>query len=110
MVRSFNRWLIFAIILIVAGGLALTMWSVQREDSLLRTDLLIQAHLLQRGIDPEYVKGLSGSESDLGTSDYRTLKDQMIQIRNYEPEIRFVHLIGQRPDGTLFFYMNSVPP
>jgi len=110
MVRNFNRWLIFAIIIIVAMGMALTMWSVQREDNLLRTDLLIQTHLLQRSISSEDVKGLTGSESDLGTSDYKILKEQMIQIRYCEPEIQFVYLMGQRPDGTVLFYMNSEPP
>jgi PAS domain S-box-containing protein len=110
MIRNFNRWLIFAIIIIVAGGMALTMWSVQREDSLLRTDLLLQTHLLQRSISSEYLKGLTGSESDLGTFDYTTLKEQMIQIRNCGPEIQFVHLMGQRPDGTVFFYMDSELP
>jgi PAS domain S-box-containing protein len=110
MVRNFNRWLIFAIIIIVAMGMALTMWSVQREDNLLRTDLLIQTHLLQRSISSENVKGLTGSESDIGTSDYKTLKEQMIQIQNYEPGIQFVYLMGQRPDGTVLFYMNSEPP
>jgi hypothetical protein len=49
MIRNFNRWLIIAIIIIVAGGMALTLWSVQREDSLQRTDLLIKTHLLQGG-------------------------------------------------------------
>ncbi len=110
MVRNFNWWLILTIIVIVAGGMALTIWSVQREDSIQRTDLLLQTHLFQRSISSEYVKDLTGSESDLKTSDYQFLKEQMIQIRYCEPKIRFVHLMGQRPDGTVFFYMDSEPP
>ncbi len=110
MTRNFNRWLILAIIVIVAGGMALTLWTVQREDRLLRTDLLTKTHLLQRGITTEYVKGLTGSESDLGSSNYLAVKNQLIQIHTRDLETRFIYLIGQRPDGTVFFYMDSEPP
>jgi PAS domain S-box-containing protein len=110
MTRNFNRWLILAIIVIVAGGMALTLWTVQREESLLRTDLLTKTHLLQRGITTEYVKGLTGSESDLGSSNYLAVKNQLIQIHTRDLETRFIYLIGQRPDGTVFFYMDSEPP
>jgi hypothetical protein len=110
MIRNFNRWLVLAIIVIVAGGMALTLWTVQREDSLLRTDLLTETHLFERGITSEYVKGLTGSESDLGSSNYLTIKNQLIQIRSRTLETRFIYLMGQRPDGTVFFYVDSEPP
>jgi PAS domain S-box-containing protein len=34
----------------------------------------------------------------------------MIQIRSTDPLIRFVYVLGQRPDGTVFFFIDSEPP
>ena len=105
MIRNFNRWLIIAIIVILASGMALTLWSVQREDNLLRTDLLMKTRHLSSDINAEQVNGLTGSESDLGSPDYVILKDQMIRFRPGDPQIQFVYLMGQRSDGTVFFYV-----
>jgi PAS domain S-box-containing protein len=110
MIRNFNRWLIIAIIVILASGMALTLWSVQREDNLLRTDLLIKTRHLSSDISAEHVKGLTGSESDLGSPDYVILKNQMIRFRAGDPQIQFVYLMGQQSDGTVFFYVDSESP
>jgi PAS domain S-box-containing protein len=110
MIRNFNRWLIIAVIVILAGGVALTLWSVQREDNLQRTDLLTKTRHLSMDLSTEYLVNLTGSESDLRSPGYVTLKDQMIQIRSSDPEIRFTYLLGQRPDSTIFFYGDSESP
>ena len=110
MIRNFKRWLIVAVIVIVASGLALTLLSVQQEDSLQRADLLTKTHLLQADINTAYVKDLTGSESDLESPYYQILKNQLIKTRSEDPEIRFVYLMGQRSDGTVFFYVDSEPP
>jgi PAS domain S-box-containing protein len=110
MIRNFNRWLIVALIVILVSGLALTLWTVQREDSLQRTDLLIKTHHLSSDISKEYVNGLTGSESDLRSPYYVILKDQMIRFRTGDPQIKFVYLMGQRSDGTVFFYVDSESP
>ena len=34
----------------------------------------------------------------------------MMQIRSGDTDIRFAYLLGQRPDGTVFFYVDSEPP
>jgi PAS domain S-box-containing protein len=110
MIRNFNRWLIVAIIVIFASGMALTLWTIQREDNLMRTDLLVKTHHLQRDISTEYIKELTGSESDPGSPGYTILKDQMLRLQSYETEIRSLQLIGQRLDETVFFYMDSELP
>ena len=110
MIRNLNRWLIIAIIVIIASGMALTLWTIQREDTLLRTDLLIKTRHLSSDISTEHVKGLTGSESDLGSSDYVILKDQMMRFRAGDLQIQFVYLMGQRSDGTVFFFVDSESP
>ena len=110
MIHNFKRWLIIAVIVILVSGLALTSWTIQREDSLHRADLLTKTHLLEGDISSEYVKGLTGSESDLGSPEYQILKNQLIRTRSVDPGIRFIYLMGQRSDGTVFFYLDSEPP
>jgi hypothetical protein len=56
---SVNRLLIIAVILILARGLALTLWTVRREDNFLRDDLLAKTSSLERGISPGQVNALS---------------------------------------------------
>jgi PAS domain S-box-containing protein len=109
-IRNLKRWLIIAVIVIVVSGLALTLWTVQQEDNLQRSDLLTKTHLLQADISTAYVKGLTGSDSDIGSPYYQILKNQLIETRSEDPEIRFLYLMGQRSDGTVFFYVDSEPP
>ncbi|MFY9800620.1 MAG: PAS domain-containing sensor histidine kinase [Methanoregula sp.] len=110
MIRSFNRWLIIAVILILASGLALTVWTVQREDNLLRDNLLAKTSSLERGISPGQVNLLTGTEADLVSPEYQALKRQLTLMRSSNPEIRFIYLMGQKPDGTVFFFVDSEPP
>jgi hypothetical protein len=110
MIRNLNKWLIIAIIAILASGMVLTLWTVQREENLLRTDLLTETRLLQGSISTEQVKALTGTEADLLSPDYQALKRQMVQVHSADPQIRFVYILGKRPDGTVFFLIDSEPP
>ncbi len=110
MIRKLNRWLIIAIIVIIASGMVLTLWSVQREENLLRADLLAKTRLLQGEISPEYLNGLTGTETDLVSPDYHALKRELTQLQSSNSQIRFIYLMGQKPDGMVFFFIDSEPP
>ena len=110
MIRNVNRWLIIAIIVILASGMLLTLWTAQREDSQLREDLLTKTRFVQSGISPGNVLALTGSEADLESPDYTALKEELIKIRSDDPLIRFVYLMRQRPDGTVIFLVDSERP
>jgi hypothetical protein len=88
MIRNLNKWLIIAIIAILTSGMVLTLWTIQREDTLLRADLLTKTRLMQGGIDTGHVKALTGTEADLVSPDYQALKGQMIQVQSADPQIR----------------------
>jgi PAS domain S-box-containing protein len=105
-----NRWLIIAIIVILASGIALTLWTAQREDSRLREELLTKTRLVQSTISPGHVLALTGSDTDLVSTDYTALKEELLKIRATDPSIRFIYLMRQRPDGTVFFLIDSEPP
>ena len=110
MTRTFDRWLILGIIIILAGGIALISWTAQNEDIRLREALLTEARLAGTGIDATHVAALHGSGSDLTSPDYQALKAQMAGFRDADPDIRFTYLIGRRADGTYFFFVDSEPP
>ena len=110
MIRNLNKWLIIAIFAIIVSGMVLTLWTVQQEENFLREELLTKTRLIQGSVSPGLVKVLQGTDADLVSPDYQALKDQMIQLRSTDPLIRFVYVLGQRPDGTVFFFIDSEPP
>jgi len=110
MIRNVKRWLIIAIIVIVASGIALTLWTAQHEDRLLREELLIKTRLVQSGVSTGYIQKLTGSDSDLVLPDYTALKDELIRVRSADPLVRFVYIMGQQADGKIFFFADSEPP
>ena len=110
MMRNLNKWLIIAIIAILASGMVLTLWTVQQEEKLLRADLLSKTHLIQGGVSSGHVKALTGTEADLVSADYQALKEHLMQVKSTDPLIRFVYVLGQQPDGTVIFFIDSEPP
>jgi PAS domain S-box-containing protein len=105
-----NRWLIVAVIIILASGCVLTLWAAKSEDSRLRRQLLTETSLAGQGLTTENIAALSGSEADLASPEYLQLKEQMAGIRAADPLIRFAYLMGQRPDGTVFIMVDSEDP
>jgi PAS domain S-box-containing protein len=107
---NLNRWLIIAVVIILASGGVLTLWAARSEDSHLRRQLLTETSLAGQGIPSENIAALNGSEADLASPEYLQLKEQMAGIRATDPLIRFAYLMGQRADGTVFFIVDSEDP
>ena len=97
-----------AILLIT--GTALTLWTAEREDRTMREQLLIKTSLATVGIIPSEVAALNGSADDLNSPSYQSVKKQLVEYRTTDPNIRFTYLIGRRPDGMYFFFVDSEPP
>ena len=74
----------------------------------MRLELLQQARLAARGIPVETIAQLSGSENDVGTFPYERLKVLLGEIRGAKPNCRFLYLMGRKPDGRVFFYVDSL--
>lgn len=107
---KFNAPLLAVIVVLLAAGMALTGWVFRLEDRRMREDFLIRARILKSMIDPQRILRLSGSEADLQTATYQRLKEQLSLARSSSPECRFTYLMGRRPDGQVFFFMDSEPP
>jgi PAS domain S-box-containing protein len=110
MTRSSDRWLIIGVILILAGGIALNLWMAQKEDSSLREDLLAKTRLVKVSFSAEEIKALNGTPEDLSGPAYFAVKNQLMTVRFADPPIRFIYLMGQRPDGTVVILADSEPP
>jgi PAS domain S-box-containing protein len=87
----------------------LTIWSVQQQEYRLRADLITKTHIIQGGISTGQITAMTGTEADLHSPGYRVLKAQMMHVHSADPLIRFIYLMGQQPDGTVFFLIDSEP-
>ncbi|MDD1716407.1 MAG: hypothetical protein LUQ01_05355, partial [Methanolinea sp.] len=110
MTLSYDRWVIIGLIVIVLGGIATTAWTVQNEDSRLRQELLTKSRLVEEGLNPDLVMGLTGTDADLSSPEYLALKEELIRVRAADPAIRFLYYLGQRPDGAVVFLIDSETP
>lgn len=84
-------------------------WTAKRADLQMRGDLLQQANLVASAVDTEHVATLSGTEADLAAPDFIRLKDRLARARKVNPKCRFLYLLGQKRDGTIFFSLDTEP-
>jgi PAS domain S-box-containing protein len=91
------------------GGVA--TWRTARvADRELRARLLTEASMVAQAVKAERVLPLTGSEADLTSAEYQRLKEQLMRIRSVKPACRFIYLMGQRSDKSIFFFVDSEPP
>lgn len=107
--KTFNRWLLLLVPVVVASGLLLGLWQIRQRDRELRDDLLAQARRVARGISVLSIQSLSGTEADLTSPLYERLKQRLSVIRRSCERDRFVYLLGRKPDGTVFLMVDSEP-
>jgi hypothetical protein len=94
--------------LLAAGGLFI-LWTTHRVDRQMRGEIYLQAQMVAQAVDIANVTALSGAENDLASRDYRRVKEQLTMIRQVAPKCRFIYLMGRRPDGKIFFFVDSEP-
>jgi PAS domain S-box-containing protein len=110
MIKKSDHWLIIAVFLILAGGIALTGWTPQETDSAQRAKLIIENRMVQRSLNAGQVTALNGSAADLATPAYQALKEQMIRMQAADPLIRHMYLARQQPDGLVIILVDSESP
>ena len=94
---------------VLVAGLLIVWWTVISLDGQMRLELLDEAHLATSFIDFDAIKNLSGQEADLNTANYQTVKRLLTSIHAADSDFRFIYLLGRRPDGEVFFYIDSEP-
>ncbi|MEI6841683.1 MAG: hypothetical protein WCK53_10470, partial [Methanomicrobiales archaeon] len=103
MKREITWWQVIALVILIAGVL-LTIWSAQQQDQSMRRDLLIKTNIAKTGVSTGQIEALNGSVAEITSPEYQALKAQLEKMRAADPSIRFAYLVGQRPDGEIFFY------
>ena len=82
---SLIRGLIVLLVIILSSGAIATIWMAGNEDFTLRKETLIDADLAATGIDPGQLSLLKGSEEDLNSEAYQSLKKLMRAILPHDP-------------------------
>jgi signal transduction histidine kinase len=99
--------------LVAAAALAavsvFAWWTAKRADLQMRGELLQQAMLVAVSIDTEYVATLSGTKADTDAPGFVQVRERLFQARKVNPKCRFLYLLGQKRDGTVFFSLDSEP-
>ena len=94
---------------VLAAGACLTWWIVSRADREMRAGLLQETQMAAQAVSVERLESLSGTEADLTSPVYQRLKEQLVTARSTNPLCRFIYLLGRKPDGSLFFFVDSEP-
>ena len=102
-----RRWFFILLLLAAVGLFAWRM--VARADRNLRADLLQQSLAVARTLNLGQITALTGSPVDLEIPAYRQLKEHLIALRSTLQQCRFLYLMDQKPDGTIFFLVDSEP-
>lgn len=107
-----NRFLaiqfVVAAALLLVGGLY-TWWEIGVADRQMCTTLLDRTRLMAEAVNPERLTALSGTAEDLDKPEYLRIKRQLSLLKQDNADIRFIYLMGSRPDGAIFFFADSEP-
>jgi PAS domain S-box-containing protein len=71
--------------------------------------LLRDAQTIAAALDSEKLNSLAGNETDLDNLDFQRLRRQLTSIGGTFPDVRYVYLMGEAENGSIFFYVDSEP-
>ncbi|ASB49594.1 PAS domain-containing protein [Alkalitalea saponilacus] len=92
-------WMMIFIIIILLISVLTTLKLADNIENEMRSRFLYEAERFSSSITTSYLESLSGSEADTLLHTYQRLKSQLKSLRNVDPNIRFIYLLGQKRDG-----------
>lgn len=98
-----------AMVLIIAVGVAGSIFAGISEYRHLRDSLLGRAAVVADALLPEDIMQLQGSSSDVTNPAYTRIKLRLEQIISHTHDIRFVYLLGQRDNNVIFLADSELP-
>lgn len=88
-------------------GIGASIYVYSAVDSSGRVHILDRTATIATAVSSEDIAALEGSEADLGTPTYERMKSFLMRMRAVNHDARFLYLIGEHPNGELFFYADS---
>ncbi|HEV7121393.1 MAG TPA: ATP-binding protein [Candidatus Paceibacterota bacterium] len=108
--RAPRPYLWLAAAAIALAGIAASAYVYVQIDHASRQSVIDRANTLAQALPIADVEALHADASDLDSPAYQELKALMMRERAVNHGIRFIYLIGNEPNGTLFFYGDSEDP
>ncbi len=103
------RTIVLFMLAVLFPGMFLTWYTWGYTNNQMRESALEQARLVARSISVKRIQNLKGDQTDLNSQDYQRIKEQLFLIRKSHSTCRFLYLMGQKEDGTVFFFLDSQP-
>ena len=98
------------IISVIIPLMIILSWLVAKQtEKDMRNDLLIQTVFGANSVNVNLIKNLSGTAADLNSVEYKLLKQQFSSMLKSDKEFHFIYLMGVKPDGKVFFYVDDRP-
>ena len=107
MIKIMNPKFILFLIFVTFIGVVSVLFVANLSDKKMRSELLAQAEIAAHSINIEKILSLSGSKNDLDRADYQRIKSQLQQIRKLRDKYKFIYLMGQTQDKSVFFFVDS---
>lgn len=104
-----GRFTSFAVLLIISAGVAGALFAAIGTDLRNREYLRGRAQTIADALAKSDVQSLRGTDADLASLSYDTLKNSLARIRSNNRDLSSVSLLGQKPDGTIHYFLNSEP-
>lgn len=100
--------ILLAVLVLFIGAIS-AFYVFSQVDRAGREHILERVATIAVAVPQEQLQELSGTEDDLGTPAYETLKLFLTKMRSVNGDARFLYVIGKNGEGDLFFYADSEP-
>lgn len=101
--------LILTVVVGIAGVIA-SLFVYYTYQNTSHRSLMRRASTMVQLLPTELISDLTATEQDLESASYVRLKDLLTRAREANSDLRFVYLMGIRPDGEMFFFVDSEDP
>ena len=94
---------------ILTAMLLFSWYAVKRSENYMRNELLSQTVFGANSLDVNQIKSLTATAADLQSQDYKSLKRQFSNMLTADDDFHFIYLMGVKPNGKVFFYVDDKP-
>lgn len=102
-----SLWIGSTITIAIILGVLGIWWLIKVADFEMRKDLLLQTIQVEKATNLYQVKALTGTKSDLNSSQYQLLKEQLSLVLLTKKNSKFLYILGRNTDGSVFFFLDA---